>query len=80
MTTDTQTAAPQEAATSIHEPMETVSQHQRTLFRIREEQKADRRAAKMQEKQSVRQALRTGRDVPQQKRTIISRKAYRRSI
>ena len=33
-----------------------------------------------QEKQSVRQALRTGRDVPQQKRTIITRKAYRRSI
>lgn len=53
MTTDTQTAAPQEAATSIHEPMETVSQQQRTIFRIREEQKADRRAAKMQEKKRI---------------------------
>jgi len=53
MTTDTQTAAPQEAATSIHEPMEPVSQTQRTIFRIREEQKAERRAAKMQEKKRI---------------------------
>lgn len=50
MTTATQTAAVQEPATSIHEPMETVSEHQRTLYRIKEAQRADRKAAKMKEK------------------------------
>jgi DNA polymerase II small subunit/DNA polymerase delta subunit B len=50
MTTATQTAAVQEPETSIHEPMETVSEHQRTLYRIKEAQRAERKAAKMKEK------------------------------
>lgn len=50
MTTATQTAAVQEPETSIHEPMETVSEHQRTLSHIKEAQRAERKEAKMKEK------------------------------